>query len=245
MSRSPRFAITRNMITSGAVRLAGPELHHLRDVMRLDAGAEVALIDEGNLEYAGRIERLEPHYAIITLASLTPRAAPASRELILAAGLIKGPRMDFLVEKAAELGATQLIALRCTRSVVREPGAQRLERWRRLVIAAAKQSLAPQRMTLARPATVAELVRAVPQEAFAVVCIIDAPPLSAILRNASPRGILLACGTEGGFDPLELALMRDAGFCAASLGPNRLRAETAALVALSIAAAEIHERSGR
>ncbi|HLW70809.1 MAG TPA: RsmE family RNA methyltransferase [Candidatus Binataceae bacterium] len=245
MSRPPRFAITRSMIASGAVRLAGPELHHLRDVMRLHAGADIALIDETNIEYVGRIERLEPHQAIIALSDSVPRAAPTTGELILAAGLIKGPRMDFLVEKAAELGASQLITLLCARSVVRGPGAQRVERWRRLATAAAKQSLAPQRMALAPPMTVAELVRAVPQETFAVVCVSDGPPLSAILRKAAPRGLLLACGAEGGFDPVELALMRDAGYCAASLGPNRLRAETAALVALSIAAAEIHERSGR
>jgi 16S rRNA (uracil1498-N3)-methyltransferase len=245
MSRPPRFAITRSMITSGAVRVAGPELHHMREVMRLQLGANIALIDETNLEYAGRIECFEAHHAVIALSDPAPRAAPATGELILAAGLIKGPRMDFLVEKAAELGASRLITLLCTRSVVRDPGPQRLERWRRLAIAAAKQSLAPQRMTLAPAITVAELVRTMPQETFAVVCVVDGPPLSAALRDAAPRRILLACGAEGGFDPPELALMRDAGFCAASLGANRLRAETAVLAALSIAAAEIHERTGR
>ncbi|MGH7841456.1 MAG: RsmE family RNA methyltransferase [Candidatus Binataceae bacterium] len=244
MSRPPRFAITRSMIDAGAVRLAGPELHHLRDVMRLAAGAEVSILDEANVEYAGRIERFEPHHAIITLGAAR-QAVNAGCELVLAAGLIKGPRMDFLVEKAAELGATELTPILCTRSVVRDPGGQRLERWRRLATAAAKQSLAPGRMKLAPPMTVAELVRAVPHETFPVICIIDAPPLATVLRNAAPRRILLACGAEGGFDPSELALMHDAGFREASLGPNRLRAETAALAALSIAAATIHELAGR
>jgi 16S rRNA (uracil1498-N3)-methyltransferase len=100
-------------------------------------------------------------------------------------------------------------------------------------------------MKIALPATVEELVHAVPLETLAVVCVIDGPPISTILRNAASHRILLACGTEGGFDPTEIALMRDAGFHAASLGPNRLRAETAALAALSIAAATIQELSGR
>jgi 16S rRNA (uracil1498-N3)-methyltransferase len=243
MNQSPRFAITRSMIDAGVVRVTGPELHHLRHVMRLRAGAEVSLLDEADVEYCGRLERFDSDHAIITLGAR--RDSSVAGDFILAAGLIKGPRMDFLVEKAAELGAAQLIPLLCARSVVRDPGPQRLQRWHHLASAAAKQSLAPARMKIAPPLTVAQLIGRVPQETFAVVCVIDAPPLGAIVRAASPQRLLLACGAEGGFEPAELALMRGAGFHVAALGPNRLRAETAALAALSIAAATIHELAGR
>jgi 16S rRNA (uracil1498-N3)-methyltransferase len=249
MSQLPRFVIASDAISSGAVCLTGPELHHLRDVMRIRPGSEVALLDEDNIEYVGRVERLEADQAIVTLRDAPSRIARETSRLILGAGIIKGPRMDALVEHAAELGATELVTLICARSVAHEPGAQRLERWRRIATAAAKQSFAPHRMALRGPIMVAELVRIVPSETLAVVCEADAPLLGAVLRAAlvretRPRAILLACGPEGGFDPVELALMRGAGFHIASLGPNRLRSATAALAALSIAAATIQELPG-
>jgi 16S rRNA (uracil1498-N3)-methyltransferase len=244
MSRPPRFVIARASIDAATVRLGGTELHHLRDVKRLIRGSEVSLIDETDQIYTGRIERFDPDYVVIAIAPLV-RAAVASPELILAAGLIKGPRMDLLVEKAAELGASELIPLLTTRSVMRDVGAQRLERWRRITIAAAKQSLAPHRMTVRMPITVGAMVRDLPRDTLAVVCVMDAAPLGTIVRDTRPRRILLACGAEGGFDADEMALMRDAGFREAALGPNRLRSETAALAALSIAAGAIHELSGR
>ena len=243
MIQLPRFVVARASIEGAIARLMGTELHHLRDVRRLLPGNEVTLIDETNQIYRGRIQRFESDCAIISVERQEmSRLAP---EIILAVGFIKGPRMDLLVEKAVELGASELIPLATARSVVRAIAAQRLERWRRLTIAAAKQSLAPRRMTLRSPATVAQLVRDLPQDTLAVICLIDAPRLSALIRAANPRRLLLACGPEGGFDPDEIALMRDAGFRAAALGPNRLRSETAALAALSIASAIIDEITGR
>jgi 16S rRNA (uracil1498-N3)-methyltransferase len=104
-------------------------------------------------------------------------------------------------------------------------------------------------MDITGPITVAELVDLVPAPSLAIVCDGEAPPLPTVIRKAFSHqerrlGVLLACGPEGGFDPVELTLIRNAGFQAASLGPNRLRSGTAALAALSIAAATIHELSG-
>jgi 16S rRNA (uracil1498-N3)-methyltransferase len=243
MSQRPRFTIERASIETGAVRIVGAELHHLRVVRRLVAGSEVTLIDEAGQIYAGRIERYEPDCAVVALAPLGLRGG--SSELILAAGLIKGPRMDLLVEKAAELGAAELIPLLTTRSAARQAGVQRVERWSRIATSAVKQSLAPRRMTIRDPIAVAQFVSNLPQDTLAVMCLIDAPPLGALIREARPRRILLACGPEGGFDADEIALMREAEFRAAALGPNRLRSETAALAALSIAAGAIFEIAGR
>ena len=242
MRRPPRFVIASASISGGHARVDGAELHHMRDVMRLTAGAEVALLDEANVAYAGRIERFAPDHALIVLQASEPEAMVEDL-LTLAVGLIKGPRMDFLVEKAAELGVTSLLPLLCQRSVVREPSPDRIERWRRLAIAAAKQSLGPRRMIIGSPLTVAGLVRdvaketlAVAKETLAVVCSPGGEALGSLLRDA-PRGALtLVCGPEGGFAPEEVALMRAAGFREAALGRTRLRTETAALAALSIAA---------
>lgn len=250
MKPPPRFAISRDSrdsrhsrdsIVDGVARVTDAELHHMRDVMRLEPGAAVTLIDETGVRYAGRIARFEAAAAVIEISATLPAAAPPA--IILAAAIIKGPRMDFLVEKAAELGATQLLPLLCSRAAVRNPGAERLARWRRLAITAAKQSLAPRTMEIRTPLTVADLVRNMPKETLAVVCTPGAEALAALLRRIRPSAIMMACGPEGGFDPAETAAMRSAEFVPAALGPNRLRSETAALAALSIAAGAFDEIS--
>ena len=73
------------------------------------------------------------------------------RRIILAAAIVKGPRMDFVVEKAAELGASELWPLVCARGLVRAPGTERLARWRRLALSAAKQSQSPAAMEVRPP----------------------------------------------------------------------------------------------
>jgi len=241
MNPPPRFAIARIDIRDGRARLAGAELHHLRDVMRLQAGDEVTLLDECGVQYSGRVDRIEASAALIAISG-QPRPNFSSRPpLILAPALIKGPRMDFLVEKAAELGASELWPLIGERSVVRSAGAERIARWRRIAVAAAKQSLTPRTMELRPPCGVADLVRNVPKETLAVLCAPEGEPLGAMIRRLRPRAMILACGPEGGFDAEEVAAMRTGGFFAAALGPNRLRSETAALAALSIAAAALDE----
>ena len=268
LARPPRFAVAAGMIRvpgkdadpiygdtfgggtiidrhtphAGALALVqGNELHHLRDVMRLGPGAAIRLIVGNGLEFDARVARVTADYAEIEIVGLVEsnRAAPTS--IILATAIIKGPRMDFIVEKAAELGATMLWPLECARAVVRNPGEERLARWRRLALAATKQSLTPRRMEIRPPLSVAEAVREVPKETLAVVCTEGAEPLAAIVRRTRPRAMLIACGPEGDFDPAEYAAMETAGFVAAGLGPNRLRSETAALAALSVAAGALDE----
>lgn len=242
---APRFAINRTSIESGIARVTGAELHHMRAVARLKPGAEVTLLDDHGTLHTGCIIRFEPNCALVEVSRSRPPDANGAATMILAAALIKGPRMDFLVEKAAELGAAELWPLICERSVVQTPGAERLARWRRLALAAAKQSLASRAIDIRIPRSVADMAQNVPKECLAVLCAPGAEPLAALIRRLRPRAIILACGPEGGFDQAEVAAMAAAGFVAAGLGPNRLRSETAALAALSIAAGVLDEINGR
>ena len=148
--------------------------------------------------------------------------------------------MDFVVEKAAELGAAELWPIVSAHSVVRAPGTERILRWRRLATAAAKQSHSERPMDVLAPMNFADLIRALPQDTLAVICAPDGEPLGDAIRRLKPRTILIAVGPEGGFDASECAAAAKAGFVAAGLGANRLRSETAALAAVSIAAESLH-----
>lgn len=238
--RAPRFALAHDAIDGRVARIGGNELHHLRDVMRLGPGDAVGIVTGNGAEFTGRIARFGADYAEIEIDGVVERET-AHAGIILATAIIKGPRMDFVVEKAAELGASALWPLECARGVVRRPGNERLARWRRLATAAAKQSLAPRQMEIRPPISVADAAREVPKETLAMVCAEGAAPLAAVVRKARPRAMLIACGPEGDFGAAERDAMAAAGFVAVGLGANRLRSETAALAALSLAAGALDE----
>ena len=241
MKRAAQFTIERGAIRDGLAIMTGAELHHMRDVARMRPGAAVRLIDDAGMAYEGTIGRFEADRAIIELAATQPSGAPP--RITLAAGIVKGARMDYLVEKAAELGASVLIPLVTERSVVREPGLERTARWRRLAAAAAKQSLAQCPMRVDEPAAFADLIRRAADGTLCVVLDEDGAPLGASIRERAPDALLMMCGPEGGFSPSELANARQAGVTTARLGQRRLRCETAALAALSVASAALDEIS--
>ena len=174
--------------------------------------------------------------------------------MILAAAVIKGPRMDFLVEKAAELGVTELWPMLCARGVVRAPGEERIARWRRLATAAAKQSFAPTPLVLHEATPFTDLIREFARDRLAidaskegplkVICTMGADSIASVIRRSRAGGIVIACGPEGDFDGAEITLATRAGFVAAGLGINRLRGETAAIAAVSIASAILDEIHG-
>ncbi len=222
--------------------MTGAELHHMRDVARLREGAAVSLLGPDGAEYTGRIERVQADRALIRVggaALIRPRAS-----IILAAAIVKGPRMDFIVEKAAELGAAELWPIGCARGVVRSPGRERVSRWRRLALSAAKQSLSAPPMEVREPRPFAGLIQAARRDTLAVLCALGAEPLAQVIRSARPRALLIACGPEGDFDEGESAMALAAGFVPAGLGPNRLRSETAAIAALSVAVGALDEILG-
>jgi 16S rRNA (uracil1498-N3)-methyltransferase len=234
----PRFVITSSIDASRLVELTGAELHHMRDVLRLPPSTTVSILDSDGIEHAGILMRYDRDRAIIKIKS--SRAPAMHPRIILATAIVKGPRMDFVVEKAAELGAAQLWPIVSARAVVRAPGAERILRWRRLATAAAKQSHSPGTMEVRPPINFIDLIRTVPEDTLAVICGAGCEPLGDAIRRLAPHNILIAVGPEGGFDPGERTAAAENGFVAAGLGANRLRSETAALAAVSIAAGALH-----
>jgi 16S rRNA (uracil1498-N3)-methyltransferase len=239
----PRFSIASSPDASRIADVVGAELHHMRAVLRLAVGASVSLLDASGIEHRGVIERYERDRAIVRIESSSSSARTGSR-IILAAAIVKGPRMDFIVEKAAELGASDLWPLVCARGLVRSPTAERIARWRRLAIAAAKQSLSTSAMEVRVPIGIDDMIRGIPDGALAVICAQGGEALGEVIRRAHPRAILIAVGPEGDFDDDERATISKHGFVAVGLGPNRLRSETAALAAVGIAQGLLHDGQG-
>jgi 16S rRNA (uracil1498-N3)-methyltransferase len=241
-SMPPRFSIARPPDVSRRAQVEGAEFHHMRTVLRLTVGARVSLLDGAGKEHRGTIERYERDRAIIRVESSSSQAlSHFSTRIILAAAILKGPRMDFIVEKAAELGAAELWPLTSARGLVHSPGAERIARWGRLALTAANQSQSAAAMEVRSPIGLDDMISGVPPKALAVICAQGAKPFGELIRRVRPRAVLIAVGPEGDFDDEERAKAAKAGFVAAGLGPNRLRSETAALAAVSIAAELLHD----
>jgi 16S rRNA (uracil1498-N3)-methyltransferase len=160
-------------------------------------------------------------------------------ELTLYQAVPKGGRMDFLVEKAAEIGATRIVLLMTERGIVR-PRDGKVERWRRVAEAAARQSLRVGVPEVAEPVDLSGAIREVGEDG---VLLHNAPELE-VLETVVSSPAALFVGPEGGWSEEELRMAGEAGLALAQLGPYRLRSETAGMVAVARARAAL-ERSVR
>lgn len=230
-----RVWVPKEALAAGRIRLRGAQLRHLRDVLRLRAGAHVELFDgEGSswlaeiLTASGSAVELSPIRAIV-------RQAESTLSLTLAVGLAKGAKLDWVVEKTTELGVTRIVPFVSERTVPERGSDARVRRWGRIASAAAAQS----------GRTVCPAVDEV--RPFADVLGLRAAHERALLfweeggspapygRDPATRSALLVTGAEGGFSAAEASAAREAGFTLAGLGPRILRAETAAVVAVALA----------
>jgi len=242
VKRVPRFVLDRIDPSAGLVCVRGAELHHMRDVMRLRRDSQVALIANDGTEYIGLIESIGASHAEVRL--LQARKPTAGCAIVLAVATIKGFRMDFIVEKGAELGAGELWPIECARGEVHSISKARLERWRRLATAAAKQGLASVPMQIREPIGFSAMLATASNAALRLICQIGAAPIAPVVRAARPSSIVMVCGPEGDFTSEEIAAANNAGFVSVGLGDKRLRSETAAMAALSIAIAALAETNG-
>lgn len=234
--RSPRLTLTRD------------EARHLLDVLRVRVGDEIELFDGEGVTVRTRVSAVDRHgLALEQTAPPVPVPPPAVR-LTLCVGLGKGKRMDWIVEKAVELGAARIVAAVSRRSVVRLDDAAAAEarraRWRRVALEAARQCGAGRLPQLVGPLPFSEAVAALAacRPLFVAALAADARPLREALarRRACPPPLEAgwAVGPEGDFTPEELAALAAQGGEMVSLGRQVLRTETAAVYGLAVLGAE-------
>lgn len=221
-------------------QLAGPrialeprQLHYLRDVLRLGTDEELEVFDgEGN-----SFRALMRGEALLRGEKLP--AAERAGDVVLAQALAKGEKMDFIVQKATELGVSRIVPLIAERAVVRvDParGSAKAERWRRVAQEAARQCGRSDVPRVDEPLEWEAFLRGVLDEPGRRGLLLD-PDETSLRLGAAARGaggILLAVGPEGGFTPQERESALRAGMLAAGLGPRVLRTETAGLAALAV-----------
>jgi len=215
-------------------------------VLRLQPGEHVVLFDGRGQDWPAEILSMGRSDVQVRVGAPVDVQRELPRPVHLAIGMPANERMDWLVEKACELGAASLQPLVCERSVLRldgERAARRRARWQAVAVAAAEQCGRARVTDIAEPeACAAWLARRqaepTPAAAFVLSLAADARPLGEALRGdeaTAARDLWLLSGPEGGLSLQEESAALAAGFARASLGPRVLRADTAPLAALVLA----------
>lgn len=215
--------------------LSGEQAYHLGRVLRARPGQLYELSDGKELR-VGRVRAVARESVQFDLVEKIPLPEPAL-EIVLLPAIVKFDRLEWCLEKATELGVTEIRPVEARRSETRlvRAAAKRRARWQRILLEAAQQARLPRIPALAEPTRLARALEAVSAKLKILLLeSSDAPPLKSILRSAGKvRRVALAVGPEGGWTADELRAARENGFQAASLGPSILRAETAVLAALA------------
>ena len=217
------------------------ESKHLAGVMRVRAGERIGLLDgRGNL---GEAEVVAPHKKRTAVRLLSRTAVPPfAPRRILAQALVREQKMDWLIQKAVELGVNAIWPLQTDRAVVRirpEEAERKAARWQAIALAACKQSGNPWRPEIAPPRPLPEALaalRGAPGAACFGALQAGALPLPAFfgrLRREDCPQVAAFIGPEGDFSPAEVELLLAAGVQPVTFGPIVFRVETAALFILS------------
>ena len=224
------------------IEITGADAHHLMHVMRARPGQEIIVVDDEN-----QVARMEMTAFCETAVTLTLRERLAADtespiQLVLAQCLLKADKMDFVVQKAVELGAVGVVPVRSQNCVVRydaKKAAGRRDRWQKIADEAAKQC---GRTALLSVEPVTDIADFLQQEAAAADTELiffyeneQDQTVKDYLSQVTAKRIVLLIGPEGGFSLDEAAAVAEAGGHSVTLGPRILRAETAALAALAVA----------
>lgn len=237
--RERRFLVEPADLGDAEAFIRGGELRHLRQVLRLKAGDPVSVFDGEGRGYRGRLRVVEKERAVVGLEEPDPGETEPEPAIHLFQSILHTDRMEHLVEKVTELGVREVTPVVSERSVVR-PGRERwgrLERLRRIAVAAAKQSGRLRVPRLHQPLPFAELGAAGPAGGgpLRLICLRGGPSLPDRLAAAPGAGeVHLLVGPEGGWTGEEEEAAAARGWQGAGLGPTTLRADTAAVLAAGL-----------
>ncbi|HEX4872467.1 MAG TPA: 16S rRNA (uracil(1498)-N(3))-methyltransferase [Nevskiaceae bacterium] len=232
---SARFHIPPPL-QAGEQALPEAVFRHAVQVLRLRLGETLVLFDGEGQEASAELIRLERREAWVRVAAPQALSRESPLPLCLAQGIAKGERMDFVLQKAVELGVAEIQPLLTERSVLRleaERWERKLAHWQGVVQAACEQC-GRNRLPTLHPVRRLDdwLAGAAGQDGLKLL--LDPRADQGLASLARPTRATLLIGPEGGLSPAEIEQGRRAGFQGLRLGPRVLRTETAALTALAV-----------
>jgi 16S rRNA (uracil1498-N3)-methyltransferase len=235
----PRFYVPAPPIENDLLKIEGNEARHIRRVLRLKAGDEIIIFDGLGKEYEGKIVEEGSSFVVMKVLNIFLSKRESPLEITLAQSLLKGEKMDYLIQKATELGVKKIIPFLSSRSIPLLDKSGRLKRhhrWERIAIEASKQcgrGVVPKIEPLQH---YSEMLQTTPSNSLRLIFWErGGAKIKEILeRSVEKKKIWFIIGPEGGFSQEEIEEAKRTGFIPITFGKRILRAETASLCFLSI-----------
>ncbi|MEW6189175.1 MAG: 16S rRNA (uracil(1498)-N(3))-methyltransferase [Actinomycetota bacterium] len=257
----PRFFVPPKNIQGLEIRIVGDDVNHIRNVLRLKPGENIIVCDGKGFVYETQITKIGKQEVIARiLKHQVQETLPP--DVALFQGLPKGPKMDFIVQKATELGVLKIVPMVTERTVVKLNAIKdgnRVQRWRRIALEAAKQC---QRATLPEvlePISLVQSLELLPnfdsilvfwegEKKTSVGEVLDDRLArrtgKSVGRHGGLESVAVVIGPEGGLTLEEVLVIRDVGGQTVTLGNLILRTETASIVGLAIVLYELGKLAG-
>lgn len=209
--------------------------HHLARVLRKKVGDHLKLFNNSLFEYESVITKIDKKNVHIQVMSVLPCKTESPLTICLAQGIAKGDKMDFIIQKAVELGVNKIVPLlteRCNVKLDKDRTEKRLSHWHSIAVSACEQS---SRCVVPEVGSVQPLIEWLPK-ANADYLFVLSPHVQDKLPPNLPTNasLVLLIGPEGGLSEQEVKLAIQHGFLPLNLGPRILRTETATIAAMSI-----------
>ncbi|MDP2911618.1 MAG: RsmE family RNA methyltransferase [Candidatus Omnitrophota bacterium] len=220
------------------------EIHHIRDVMRLKNGAMVDIFDGKGREFSGCIEEVNKDSIVIKIQGVKSNVGEVatSPTVTLYQAIPKKNKMDFIIEKAVELGVDAVVPIVTERTVpdIKDKAWKKKERWSKIAVASSKQCGRVNLPLISDIVNFKEALLKAKDSALVIFAAIDkdAKPLKSLMKGVDPDSVSIFVGPEGDFSPKEISMAKDCGFEIASLGKLILKSDTAGAYILSCLAYE-------
>ncbi|HEY1405309.1 MAG TPA: RsmE family RNA methyltransferase [Spirochaetota bacterium] len=241
----PQYFINRKCETGKSVSITDDDFHHLKHVRRVHVGDGVYLRDADGVLFTGWIASIGDHEMIIDVASVV-KDCGLEPVIVLGMSLLKHSNFELVVQKAVEVGVSDIVPLVTERTIIDLKGKEsdRIIRWQKIADEASKQSMRSSIPVIHPPLTFDQFIE---KEKSSPIRIITAPVdnnislKSALDKQIGSRAALLV-GPEGGFSPDEISRARDKDFLCVTIGSTQMRAETAGIVISALLLYEMNAR---
>ena len=235
--RLTRVHVEAPLAAGQRVVIEGSAANHITRVLRLRTGDAITVFNGNGAEFAARVEGFRKDSVLVEVKEERAADRESPLSITLAQGISRGERMDWILQKATELGASRIVPLLTERSVVRLDAKQaekKLQHWRGIAVAACEQCGRNRVPEIALPTPFFEFVGSTSGSVATRLLLSPIATASVDQVNAGAPGVTLLIGPEGGLTETEQEAAQGSGFTSVRMGPRVLRTETAAIAALTI-----------
>ena len=231
--RDIRIYCRAELSINAVVQLDIDAAHHVRTVLRMQVGDMIILFNGNGAEYFGAVANLSKQSVAVQIHDTSNRVTQSPLHTHLVQGICKGEKMDFVIQKATELGVSEITPLFTQYGNVKldeKRAAKKLVHWQKIAVSACEQSGRSDMVRINTPLSFSAWLKQADENAVILY------PSAKQTLNQLPATthISLMIGPEGGFSPEEVGQAKQQGVLGILLGPRVLRSETAGLAALTL-----------